>query len=77
MCGTVAQPSRDSTCGGGEAGRLGGAILLFHLGFRVHVIEHGEPAGPDHRSVLDPGDDRNALQNGARGWRGGGAIRGE
>ena len=49
----------------GEARGLRRAIGLVDLGRGVDVLERREAAGPDHGAVLNPGDDRDALQNGA------------
>ena len=70
----VSQPGGDGVGCRGEAGRLRGPVFLLDLGRHIHVIERRKAPRPDHRSVLNSGDDRNTLQNRA-GHRGGVAIR--
>ena len=63
VCRAVAQPVGDGLGCRGEAGRLRRAIRLVDIGRRLHVIEDREAAGPDHRAVLNAGNDGHTVQN--------------
>ena len=52
-----------------------GTLLLLDLRRGVDVVELGQPARPDHGAVLNAGDNRDAVQNGARRRRGGPLLR--
>ncbi len=62
--GALAQPVGHRGGGRGEPGGLRRTLRLVDVGQRVDAVHHRHPARPDHRRIADPGDDRDATEDG-------------
>ena len=59
--GPVTQPGGDGRGGRGEPRGLGGAVGFVDIAGRLDFVEGGQPAGTDHRGVLNAGHHRHTL----------------